>query len=146
MALLTRSGSRRRSMPSTRPSPSLGSRIPQSMRSVVDLPAPLGPRKPYSSPRRTARSRWSTATTRPNRLVSPRGMTAWRSGSGASGLGPELGIGRQAGLQHALGVPDRDLHPEHEVHALLLGLDVLGGELGLRRDLADRAGDDRKST
>src|SRR5207249_11459884 len=31
-------------------SPSVGSRIPQSIRSVVDFPAPLGPRKPYSSP------------------------------------------------------------------------------------------------
>src|SRR2546430_13731422 len=79
MAALTRSGSRRRSIPSTRPSPSVGSRIPHSMRSVVDFPAPLGPRNPYSSPRRTRRSRRSTATTLPKRRESPRVTTAYWS-------------------------------------------------------------------
>jgi hypothetical protein len=29
--------------------------MPQSMRMVVDLPAPLGPRKPKISPRRTSK-------------------------------------------------------------------------------------------
>src|SRR3989338_9152195 len=124
MADFTRSGSRRRSMPSTPPSPLLGSRTPPSMRNAVDLPAPFGPRKPYSSPRRTSRSRWSTATSRPKRLVSPRVTTASRPSSGS-----QLGIGRHAGLQHAPGVADGDLHPEHEVRPLLLGLDVLRGEL-----------------
>src|SRR5437773_463244 len=55
----------------------VGSRIPHSMRSVVDFPAPLGARKPYSSPRRTRRSRRSTATIRPKRFVSPWVTTAY---------------------------------------------------------------------
>ena len=38
---------------------------------VVDLPAPLGPRKPWTSPSRTLRSRPSSATVRPNDLRRP---------------------------------------------------------------------------
>ena len=41
------------------------------MRSVVVLPAPFGPMKPYSAPTGTARSRLSTATVDPNVLVTP---------------------------------------------------------------------------
>src|SRR3954469_1438242 len=39
---------------------------------VVDLPAPLLPRKPKISPRRTSKLTRSTATNRPNRRVSSR--------------------------------------------------------------------------
>ena len=42
------------------------------MRIVVDLPDPLGPRKPVTVPGRTSKDRSSTATTLPNRLESPR--------------------------------------------------------------------------
>ena len=42
------------------------------MRIVVDLPDPLGPRKPVTVPGRTSKDRSSTATTLPNRLDSPR--------------------------------------------------------------------------
>src|SRR6266480_483211 len=41
------------------------------MRIVVDLPAPLGPRKPTTWPRSTAKETWSTAVTPPNRLETP---------------------------------------------------------------------------
>ncbi len=43
---------------------------------VVVLPAPLGPSRASVSPRATTRSRASTASTEPNRLVSPATATA----------------------------------------------------------------------
>src|SRR5579864_5242635 len=51
------------SHPATRAVPPLGGMIVASMRSVVVLPAPLGPRKPKISPACTRRSTPSTATT-----------------------------------------------------------------------------------
>src|SRR2546430_7778270 len=42
-----------------------------SIRSVVVLPAPLGPRKPVTRPGSTVNDRWSTALTRRYCLVSP---------------------------------------------------------------------------
>ena len=44
---------------------------PASMRIVVDLPAPFGPRKPTTSPRPTVKDTLSTAVKVPKRLVSP---------------------------------------------------------------------------
>src|SRR5690606_17838608 len=49
----------------------VGRTRPSSMRSVVVLPAPLGPRKPYTSPRRTVRLTSLTANWSPYRLVNP---------------------------------------------------------------------------
>jgi len=46
------------------------------MRIVVVLPAPLGPRKPNSSPRSTWRSRWSTAKRFPYALERARARSA----------------------------------------------------------------------
>ena len=43
----------------------VGSESPISMRIVVVLPAPFGPRIPKISPGQTSRSRWSTATISP---------------------------------------------------------------------------------
>jgi len=51
--------------------PALGVTRPKSMRSVVVLPAPLGPKNPTTCPESTVKSRWSTAVTDPNRLVNP---------------------------------------------------------------------------
>src|ERR1035437_8631226 len=45
------------------------------MRIVVDLPAPLGPRKPNTSPLCTFKLIWSTATNSPNRFISFSMMT-----------------------------------------------------------------------
>src|SRR5439155_25449661 len=141
MADFTRSGSATRSIPSTWPPPSLGSRMPHSILSVVDLPAPFGPRKPYSSPVRTVRSRWSTATILPKRRISPRVTTA--AGAAASMLrlrpGSEDRVGRHAGLEGALEVREADLDAEDEVHALLPRLHVLRRELRLGCDLGDLA-------
>src|SRR5512147_1819703 len=49
------------SKPPTRPWPLVGRSRPLSMRMVVDLPAPLGPRKPKISPFCTAKLILSTA-------------------------------------------------------------------------------------
>src|SRR6185312_2452849 len=51
--------------------PALGGRKPASMRMVVDFPAPLGPRKPSTSPLATRKETLSTAVKLPNRLVRP---------------------------------------------------------------------------
>ena len=57
--------SRMMSKPPTRPSPLVGSNRPLSIRMVVDLPAPLGPRKPKISPRLTSKLMLSTAMKSP---------------------------------------------------------------------------------
>src|SRR5215475_515580 len=49
--------------------PDVGVSRPQSMRMVVDLPAPLGPRNPKISPFFVSRLMRSTATKSPNRLT-----------------------------------------------------------------------------
>src|SRR5918999_3321262 len=51
--------------------PAVGATRPRSIRRVVVLPAPLGPRKPATVPWSIWKSRWSTASTSPKRLVSP---------------------------------------------------------------------------
>ena len=49
--------------------PAVGLTSPSSIRSVVVLPAPLGPRKPTIRPSSTVKDRSSTASTSPKRLV-----------------------------------------------------------------------------
>ena len=51
--------------------PAVGFTSPSSIRSVVVLPAPLGPRKPTTRPSSAVNDRSSTASTGPKRLVSP---------------------------------------------------------------------------
>jgi hypothetical protein len=46
--------------------PEVGRTSPRSIRKVVVLPAPFGPRNPYTSPRRTQSDSLSTATIRPS--------------------------------------------------------------------------------
>src|SRR5215471_13771474 len=57
------------SNPATRPTPLVGGRMPVSMRMVVDLPAPLGPRTPKIWPSRTRKEMWSTAVKLPKTRV-----------------------------------------------------------------------------
>src|SRR5205823_7006691 len=52
-------------------SPASANTRPTSTRRVVVLPAPFGPRSPHTSPWSTEKSRSSTASTDPNRFVSP---------------------------------------------------------------------------
>src|SRR5215469_9541122 len=68
----TPTGSRRRSAPHTVADPAVGLSSVVSMRSVVVLPAPFGPRKPTISPSSTARSTPRTASTGPLRLLNVR--------------------------------------------------------------------------
>src|SRR3989304_4077787 len=69
MRCFTPSGSAETSMPPTRAVPDVGASSPHSMRIVVDLPAPLLPRKPKISPRATSNDTSSTATNAPKRRV-----------------------------------------------------------------------------
>src|SRR5262249_5929836 len=75
-----RSGIRR---PSTRTSPESGRSRPTRQRIRVVFPEPLGPRSPYTSPRRTRRSIPSRARRERKRLVTPVTSTA-RPASGWS--------------------------------------------------------------
>src|SRR3990172_5242743 len=67
------------SRPSSCARPAVGCKRPQSMRMTVDLPEPLGPRKPKISPASMSRLTSSTATSRPNFLVRPSAMITLRS-------------------------------------------------------------------
>src|ERR1035437_1282757 len=75
----------RTSKPATVPVPAEGRRRPQSIRIVVDFPAPLGPRKPKISPRATSRLMPLTATKSPKRFVRFLRLTAGRSSRGDIG-------------------------------------------------------------
>src|ERR1700760_3828585 len=70
--------------------PSLGLTSPSSIRRVVVLPAPLGPRNPVTVPWSTEKLTWSTATRLPKRLVSPSSsmvaMSTVHSSSVVSGI------------------------------------------------------------
>src|SRR6478609_12039799 len=63
--------SRHGSSPNTDAVPPLLRSSPSSTRIVVDLPAPLGPRKPWTSPVATSRSSPSSARKSPNALTRP---------------------------------------------------------------------------
>ena len=67
---------------------------------VVDLPAPLGPRNPVTTPGRTSKLSPSTATVAPKRLLRPR---TWIMGAPygpcrprGTGLPPVLAMGISA--------------------------------------------------
>ena len=70
--LRTPSGSRSRSAPATTAVPEVGRSSVVSIRSVVVLPAPFGPRKPTISPSSTVRSTPRTACTVRLRLLNVR--------------------------------------------------------------------------
>src|SRR5262245_34297735 len=63
------SGDSTTSWPPTLTLPEVGGMKPVIMRMVVDLPAPLGPRKPRTSPRATSKEMPSTARFAPNVLT-----------------------------------------------------------------------------
>src|SRR5215472_3536127 len=67
--------------PSTQPSPPVGARRPSSSFTAVVLPAPLGPRKPNTSPRGTVMVRPARATVRPKCFDS---STQWMAGEAAA--------------------------------------------------------------
>src|SRR5688572_5775204 len=84
--------------PSISASPWSGFSTVYNMRSVVDLPAPLGPNKPVICPSRALKLTPRTAATLPNDLQSPRAssISVSRTGSrGGPGEGGEERHGRQ---------------------------------------------------
>src|SRR5512138_976865 len=76
MLALISSGWLAMSKPATVPLPAVGWRMPQSIRIVVDFPAPLGPRKPNISPLPTSRLTRLTAMKSPKRFSRSRRVTA----------------------------------------------------------------------
>src|SRR5690606_30376714 len=118
------SGTRR---PSTSIWPSLGVSSPHSMRMVVDLPEPFGPRKPYTLARGTVRSTPSTARSWPKHLLRPRARMAIPSPSACiAELHPE----RQARRQVASSL-QFDLGQVAQARGVLAGERVVRGERGL---------------
>src|SRR5260370_17501201 len=72
--------------PSTVTVPFSGATRPTKLRISVVLPAPLGPRRPYTSPRRTRKLTPSRAVCLPNRLTTPSTSTAYVSVATNRGL------------------------------------------------------------
>src|SRR5690606_31155268 len=70
----------RTSSPATSAVPDVGGNTPAMTFIVVDLPAPLGPRNPSTSPFSTEKLTLSTATTAPKRLFSKRTSTSGNVG------------------------------------------------------------------
>src|SRR5215472_639660 len=92
--------------------PLVGAVRPSSIRRVVVLPAPLGPRKPVTRPGPTSKLKPSTAVTLPYRLVRWSTLIMWTvlsgSGGGARGSVPDQGRlagGRLASAKSPAGSP-----------------------------------------
>src|SRR5215831_9634674 len=111
MRRFTPSGSRVTSMPPTIAVPDVGFNSPHSILIVVDLPAPLLPRKPKISPRATSNVTLSTATKSPNRLVRPRTSIALLSNRALQSGFREADV-RDGASAIELGLQARDLRVE----------------------------------
>ena len=74
------------SKPATRAVPLVGSSRVHSMRMVVDLPAPLGPSRPNTSPRGTCKLTPATAVNRRGSRRGPKGQRRRRPAFAASGV------------------------------------------------------------
>src|SRR6516164_10761963 len=92
--------------------PLVGAARPSSIRSVVVLPAPLGPRKPVTRPGPTSKLRPSTAVTVPYRLVRWSTFSIWAvlSGPGVDARGSvphqdRLAAGRLESVKSPVGSP-----------------------------------------
>ena len=105
-------------MPPTMAVPDVGLSSPHSMRIVVDLPAPLLPRKPKISPCSTSKDTRSTARKRPNRRVRSRTVTA--------GIGPATSPGRGRGALRPGGPRQRARPIELGREQFLLRVEHLG--------------------
>src|SRR5438477_172926 len=123
--------------------------MPVSIFTVVDLPAPLGPRSPTSCPVGISRSRPRTASTSPKRLESwrrritrrrPRGCAAWhrRPARGSPASAPSVVLGPLRAHEAIFGIGEQNVEcGEAAVGArdVVLELEaVLVGELGVRVD------------
>src|SRR3989442_15621893 len=101
-------------LPSSQPSPDDGLRRPSSSFTAVVLPAPLGPRKPNTSPRGTVIDRPARATVCPNLLVSSTVFTA-----GGAGAPPP---GRGAPVFFSPPAPPPRITPRPPLHVFSIGV------------------------
>ena len=109
------------------------------IRIVVDLPDPLGPRKPVTVPGRTSKDRSSTATTLPNRLESPRASITRSALHGAppfwvSGITLTEGSGMPS-LSRSPVPPPSGPHPQTPVSRRRLRSRLQAGKPGERNEL-----------
>src|SRR3954469_1656536 len=149
------------SKPTTVALPPVGSRIPQSMRMVVDLPAPFGPSTPKISPRSTVSETSRTATRRPkvrdrfsvltmgsavivcSGLRPPRLATHYKARSSRSSarlrghVPVQSGERWRAGVEQLLRVVDRDADADDQGLPLLRAEEEAGRELGRTTDVLD---------
>src|SRR5271156_7160005 len=109
IASRTRRAWRATSKPATQALPSLGGSSVVSIRTNVVLPAPLGPSRPKTSPRRTSKLTLSTAVKVPKRLVRSLVCIASESGSIGSRKSDFRG---HSGFELALGLQHLDLDVE----------------------------------
>src|ERR671912_700905 len=110
MVRFTPSGSRLTSMPPMSAVPAVGFSNPHIMRIVVDLPAPLAPRKPKISPCFTEKDRSLTATNDPKVRLNPwTSIAATEVGLATEGTEGTDGFGLIAGGPvRVRGAPQRD--------------------------------------
>src|SRR5882724_11925944 len=116
--------------------------MPHSMRMVVDLPAPLGPRTPKISPLFTESDTSRTATSDPNRrdrcsVSMIPGMALRPRRLGGHGFTIERDERRHARVQLLARIVDADSDAHHQVDALALAEQVPRRELGLAADVLD---------
>src|SRR5690606_5434791 len=125
--------------PSTSTSPAEGVSRPVSMRSVVDLPQPLGPRKPWICPLGTQRSSPFTARKSPKRRLTPLARIA--SSLMSAPLIAGIGLQRQAARQILRPVGQVYLGQIDESGPVLFVEGVVGSESRFFRDPAQPAGE-----
>src|SRR3984957_8265255 len=102
-------GWRATSKPATNAWPPLGTMSVVSIRTIVVLPAPLGPSSPKTSPRRTSKLTLSTAVNAPKRLVRSLVCIAGESGSIVARKSDFRG---HPGFEFAFGLQHLDLDVE----------------------------------
>src|SRR4051794_34386049 len=131
------------SRPATRALPASGSSSVARMRTVVVLPAPLGPRTPRTVPGATARSTPSSARVGPNDLTSPRTRMAGASPASVNGMDGRYGRFRPGSVLDVR--DDRAVSDATTSSRLLTLLSLLqgrrdwpGGELADRLDVSGR--------
>src|SRR6476620_7238733 len=106
--------------------PSVGFKMPHSIRMTVDLPEPFGPRKPKIEPLATANETRSTAVNGPNRRV-----RFSHSIMGSALTESKNNVARHASAQGIVLIFEAYFDREHSLHALLHRLHVAWGEFGV---------------